>query len=62
MNSTAPSASRFQVVHITTPGTYYDTVGRYGIADSEHPGMGVFCSGIPTAAKARKIARDYNAR
>lgn len=55
-------AARFTVVYNATPGSYYDTMGRYGITDAEHPGMGVFCSGIKAKSTADEIAREYNAR
>ncbi len=59
MSNTAP---RFTVTHTATPGSYYDSVGRYGVTDTANPHMGVFISGIPSKAKAAKIARELNAR
>jgi hypothetical protein len=55
------AVSRFTVTYNAAPGAYYDTTGRYGVTDSENPGMGNFYSGL-SESQARRIARALNAR
>lgn len=56
-----PGVTRFAVTYDATPGAYHDTIGRYGVTDSENPGRGNFYSGL-SKSQARRIARELNAR
>lgn len=61
--SDTPAAGRYVAAKtITTPGSYYDTTGRWTVSDTRHePHMpAVFASGRGGAMK--RWARDLNAR